>query len=203
MFGHGGSVAQSYTIRQATGGVDRMKPAAPHFLLFASAQPSAADRPGRWHFALQPLDGGGQLEACDEEPQAGCERLELWAVVRGLEALEQPSRVTLVTTSRLVDRGLRHALEQWRSNRWRWEAYGRLVEIKNADLWQRIDRALQFHQVECRILRVDPPQRAPTCLTARRPRRAAGLAGTLGRWWLGLGAASRRWCGHPIGHAAS
>ncbi len=83
------------------------------------------------------------------------ERLELLAVVRGLEALEQPSKVTLVTTSRVVRRGLRFGLELWRENQWHWERFGRMAPIKNADLWQRVDRALHIHDVSCRTLRFD------------------------------------------------
>ena len=68
----------------------------PHFLLFSEAQ-EATDSPseGRWHFLLESLQGETVVEAADEEPGMQGERLELLAVIRGLEALEQPSRVTL------------------------------------------------------------------------------------------------------------
>ena len=95
------------------------------------------------------------LEAFDEEPGVQGERLELLAVIRGLEALDQPSRVTLVTSSRGVSRGLRFGLAEWRTNNWQWERFGRRVPVKNHDLWQRVDRALQFHRVECRTWRID------------------------------------------------
>ena len=77
--------------------------------------------------------------------------------VRGLEALEQPSRVTVVTPSRYVSRGFLFGLEEWRENGWRWERFGEMTAIKNRDLWQRIDRAMQYHQVECRVWRFDMP----------------------------------------------
>lgn len=41
-----------------------------------------------WHFVLESVDGDMKLEATDEEPEVDPERLELLAVVRGLEALE-------------------------------------------------------------------------------------------------------------------
>jgi ribonuclease HI len=97
------------------------------------------------------------LEAGDFESELGGERLELLAVVRGLEALEQPSQVTLVTPSRYVQRGLRYGLPPWRENQWRWERFGELTPVKNADLWQRVDRALEFHRVDCRVWRLDSP----------------------------------------------
>lgn len=85
----------------------------------------------------------------DHEPEACVERLELLAVVRALEALDGPTRVTLVTKSRYVSRGLRTCLTEWRANEWQWERFGRIVAVKDYDLWQRIDRALLFHKVEC------------------------------------------------------
>ena len=94
------------------------------------------------------------------------ERLDLLAVVRGLEALDQPSRVTLVTASGYVHRGLRFGLPAWRQNGWQWERYGQMVPIKNRDLWQRVDRALEFHEVAFRCARIDP---AHDDLTATRP----------------------------------
>jgi ribonuclease HI len=129
----------------------------PRFLLFSEAQPAAGSasnsRRGRWRFVLEALDGAERLEAADEEPGEAGPRLELLAVVRGLEALDQPSRVTLVTASSYVSRGIRHGLAQWRENDWMWERYGKMTPVKDSDLWRRIDHALQFHQVECRIWR--------------------------------------------------
>ncbi|MHB1037715.1 MAG: RNase H family protein [Pirellulales bacterium] len=128
---------------------------APHFLLFSEA--SWKNDAGQWRFVLKATDGSANLEAADTEPEIRGERLDLLAVVRGLEALDQPSRVTLVTPSRYVNRGLTYGLEEWRANDWRWECFGQMVPVKNGDLWQRVDRALKFHQVECRTRRFDPP----------------------------------------------
>lgn len=128
----------------------------PHFLLFSEVQRSDENTSeGRWHFLLESLSGETVVEASDEEPGMQGERLELLAVIRGLEALDQPSRVTLVTPSRQVSRGFRFGLSEWRNNNWQWERYGRRVPVKNCDLWQRIDRALEFHRVECRTWRID------------------------------------------------
>ena len=131
----------------------------PHFLLFSESHgPAGASRRGDWRFVLQAIDGSTKLEVEDAEPSIRGERLELLAVVRGLEALEQPSRVTLVTPSRYVSRGLTYGLQDWRENGWQWENHGAMVPIKNHDLWQRLDRALAFHRVECRPWRFDGPE---------------------------------------------
>ncbi|HEX3996965.1 MAG TPA: RNase H family protein [Pirellulales bacterium] len=138
-----------------------MSATAPHFLLFSeSRRRSASSPPSDWRFVLQSLDGSSRLEAADAEPALGGERLELLAVVRGLEALEQPSRVTLVTPSKYVARGLSYGLSDWRENDWNWEHHGQMVPIKNRDLWQRLDRALAYHRVQCRATVPNEPPAA-------------------------------------------
>lgn len=170
----------------------------PHYLLFSRSE-VAADATGRWQFVLESIDGEVILEASDSEPSLRGERLELLAVVRGLEALDQPSRVTLVTTSRRISRGFRFGLDEWRQHDWHWERDGRWVPIKNGDLWRRVDRALKFHQVQCRTWRFDAPS-LPAC----RPRMEAsrGAPHSVGvALKTRFGAAVRAFFGdpHPLG----
>lgn len=167
-----------------------MKVAAPHYLLFSESCRKSSQ--GNWRFVLQSLDGSEPLEAADSEPEVHGERLELLAVVRGLEALAQPSRVTLVTPSRYVNRGLTYGLAEWRANDWQWEHFGEMVPVKNRDLWQRVDRALEYHRVECRAWRFDLPHLAaqgpagpaPRPHTASLAKRRRAVAGRLKRRWL-------------------
>lgn len=134
----------------------------PHFLLLSEAQASRdteddfeQDQGGRWRFVLESADGSTVLEAEDAEADEDPDRLELLSVVRGLEALDEPSHVTLVTSSRYVSHGLRFGLAEWRDSGWQWERFGERVPIKNEDLWRRVDQALQFHAVDCRMWRID------------------------------------------------
>ncbi len=146
-----------------------MNHSAPHFRLFSES--NAEDQPGRWRFVLQPngkSDSASNVssmadsfEAGGTEPDVRGERLELLCVVRGLEALDQPSRVTLITSSAYVREGIRYGLQQWRANGWRWESFGRMVPVKNQDLWQRVDSAMQFHRLECQIWRFDDAHSGP------------------------------------------
>jgi ribonuclease HI len=133
----------------------------PQFLLFcdthaSDASPSAAGGGGncfgRWHFVLDRLDRPEHLEAADSEPAIHPDRLALLSVVRGLEALDEPSQVNLVTTSRYVSRGLKYGLSNWRESDYQWERFGIQKPVRNADLWQRVDRALKFHGVTCRLI---------------------------------------------------
>jgi len=144
---------------------------------------------GGWRFVLQSADGDDRLEAADEEPDVRGERLVLLAVVRGLEALDQPSHVTLITSSSVVRQGLVYGLSEWRENGWTWDRFGELVPVKNADLWQRIDRALEFHTIVCRMWRRDdaespePVRPAPRRMPIRQRLRRA-LADCRERWNL-------------------
>jgi ribonuclease HI len=135
-----------------------MSAPAPHYLLFSASAPAAPSaQPGDWRFVLEAVDGSSKVEIADSEPEVRGERLELLTVVRGLEAIDEPARVTLVTPSRYVSRGISYGLNDWRENGWQWERHGEMVPVKNRDLWQRVDRALEFHRVECRQWRLDAP----------------------------------------------
>jgi ribonuclease HI len=125
-----------------------------HYLLFSEASFDDAQG-GAWRFVLEHVATGQTFAARDVEEGDCPERLELLALVRGLEAIDQPARVTLVTKSRYVSRGLEHGLAEWRTNGWQWERFGRLAPVRDHDLWKRVDRALAFHQVECRLWRFD------------------------------------------------
>lgn len=131
----------------------------PHYVLFSrTREQSSTESPqgSSWYFRLE-ASTGESFEACDTEVGLSKERLELLATVRGLEALDQPSSVTLVTSSRQISRAVRQGLEYWRVRNWMWERFGEKVPMKNGDLWARIDRALQIHDVRCRTFRIDRP----------------------------------------------
>ena len=135
-----------------------MKTTAPHYLLFTEAKHvSGPTAGGRWRFVLEQIGTAFRIDEADIETNVRGERLQLLAVVRGLEALEQRSRVTLITPSKYVGRGIRNSLSQWRKNDWKWERFGILTLVKNHDLWQRIDQAMRIHEINCRIWQFDPP----------------------------------------------
>jgi ribonuclease HI len=140
-------------------------PRGAHFLLFAEAFAGATQ--GNWRFVLSRIGAPERFAAAAAEPIACRERLELLAVVRGLEAIDEPARVTLVTNSRYVNRGLKRGLADWRASDWRWERFGQLVPVRDCDLWRRVDRALEFHELDCRLWRFDPSvEPAPTIASA-------------------------------------
>jgi len=137
-----------------------MQALGPHYLLFTHSS-SRTCQVREWQFVLQPTGAGERIAASDVELDADAMRLDLLAVVRGLEALDGPSRVTLLAANRFVRRGIRRDLVQWRERDWRWERFGKLVPIRDLDLWQRVDRALAIHQVECFAWNADERESCP------------------------------------------
>lgn len=145
---------------------------------------------GQWRFRLQSSEKNVDLEVSDDEPHVDNSRLELLALVRGLEALDQPSRVTLITTSSYVRRGLKFGLDTWRDTQWQWERFGKMTPVQDDDLWQRVDRALQYHQVECRAWRIDAAHQGSGDHIVHFPRAVTG--DDSGRAAAGDGAATER-----------
>ena len=133
--------------------------ARPHYLLLTEA--NSHDATGQWRFIVQSLDSAEQVEVADVETDLCGDRLDLLTVIRGLESLDQPSRVTLVTSSRFVKQGIDEGLSEWRDNDWTWERFGERVPVKHFDLWRRLDHALSIHQVQCRRWRLDAAHVAP------------------------------------------
>lgn len=133
---------------------------APHYLLLTETDfnPHDPDAGGRWRFVLEPMNGDhhqangdiDRIEVSEREADVWGERLQLLAVVRGVEALAQPSKLTLITNSALVGKQMRMGFDRWIENDWRWERFGLLKPVKDADLWKRIHAAMQIHSIECR-----------------------------------------------------
>ncbi|HEV3136631.1 MAG TPA: ribonuclease H, partial [Pirellulales bacterium] len=74
-------------------------------------------------------------------------RMELTAVVKGLEALKKASQVKLFTDSVYVGKGLIDWLPKWKSNGWRRREGTQWKEVKNEDLWRRLDELAARHRL--------------------------------------------------------
>ena len=75
-------------------------------------------------------------------------RMELMAVISGLEALKAPCRITIYTDSRYVA----DAVEKGWAKRWRAAGWMRNKKERalNHDLWERLLELLERHEVEFR-----------------------------------------------------
>lgn len=116
-------------------------------VLFTDGACSGNPGPGGWAFILRHPASGKELTRSGSEPQTTNNRMELLAVIRGLEALKRPASVELVTDSVYVGKGLTEWLPKWKALGWQRREGGRLAEIKNLDLWRHLDQLLARHRV--------------------------------------------------------
>ena len=73
-------------------------------------------------------------------------RMELMAVIAGLEALNRPCEVELYSDSQYVVNAFnQHWIEGWLKKGWK---RGKNEPVKNVDLWKRLLQAKEPHQVQ-------------------------------------------------------
>jgi len=118
----------------------------PQVILFTDGACSGNPGPGGWAFILRHPATTSEIERSGAEPTTTNNRMELTAVIRGLEALKRPSRVELVTDSEYVGKGLSQWLKGWKANGWK-RGPRKNEEVKNADLWQQLDELTAHHQI--------------------------------------------------------
>ena len=117
-------------------------------LLFTDGGCSGNPGPGGWAFILRHPASGKESEQSGAERDTTNNRMELTAVIRGLEALKRATRVELISDSTYVGKGLTEWLPKWKANGWRRREGKRWAQIKNEDLWRRLDQLLSKHHVE-------------------------------------------------------
>ena len=107
------------------------------------------DGPGGYGCVVHYTDAKGQLHT--REYSGGFvkttnNRMELMAVIVGLEALNRPCEVELYSDSRyVVDAFNQQWIEKWVAKGWK---RGKSKPVKNVDLWKRLLAAKEQHQVE-------------------------------------------------------
>lgn len=100
--------------------------------------------PGGWGAVLR--HGGHVKQLHGAEPsETTNNRMELTAPIMALEALTRPALVHLHTDSTYVRGGITQWMAGWERNGWRTSAK---QPVKNVDLWQRLKKACDRHEVE-------------------------------------------------------
>lgn len=99
--------------------------------------------PGGWGTLLRYGDAEKTLHG--GERQTTNNRMELTAVIKGLEALKQPCRVQITTDSRYVLDGITQWLPNWKRRNWKTASK---KPVQNVELWQRLDALVQQHEIE-------------------------------------------------------
>lgn len=104
--------------------------------------------PGGYGTVLEYVDTQGKLhtkELSQGYKKTTNNRMELMAVIAGLEALNRPCMVEVYSDSKyVVDAFNQHWIDGWLKKGWK---RGKNEPVKNVDLWKRLLSAKQPHQV--------------------------------------------------------
>ena len=99
--------------------------------------------PGGWGTILRWGEHERELNGYAEHTTNN--RMELMAVIAGLEALKRPAQVQVTTDSQYVRNGMTQWIQGWLRNGWKTAAK---KPVQNADLWQRLLEAAKPHEIE-------------------------------------------------------
>lgn len=116
--------------------------AAPHVEIFTDGACSGNPGPGGWGAVLRYK--GNEKELSGGERQTTNNRMEMMAAIMALEALKRPSRVDLYTDSNYLRDGIMKWIHGWKRNGWK---TADKKPVKNVDLWQRLEAAIERHDV--------------------------------------------------------
>ena len=115
---------------------------APQVEIFTDGACSGNPGPGGWGAILRYR--GVEKELSGGDPATTNNRMELLAVIEGLNALKKPCPVAVYTDSQYVQKGISEWLENWKRRGWK---TADKKPVKNEDLWRRLDDAARRHNV--------------------------------------------------------
>jgi len=119
----------------------------PELFAYTDGACSGNPGPGGWGALMIARNGDSVIKTRELKggaPDTTNNRMELLAAISALEALEKPTKITVITDSTYVKNGVTTWIHGWKRNGWR---TANKKPVKNSDLWHRIDAENQRHQV--------------------------------------------------------
>ena len=120
-------------------------------ILYTDGACSGNPGPGGYGAVLLFTDNGGKIhrkEFSQGYKSTTNNRMEIMGVIKGLESLKEPCKVTLYSDSRyVVDAIEKGWAKRWRSNNW---MRNKKEPALNPDLWGQLLDLLGKHEVSCR-----------------------------------------------------
>ncbi|MBQ7632909.1 MAG: ribonuclease HI [Alphaproteobacteria bacterium] len=98
---------------------------------------------GGWGVILRYKDVEKELSGGEENTTNN--RMELMAVIAALSALKKTCNISLYTDSQYVMKGITEWMANWKQNGW--HTAHKKQEVKNIDLWQRLDELVNRHEI--------------------------------------------------------
>ncbi|MGD1916951.1 MAG: ribonuclease HI [Phycisphaerales bacterium] len=122
----------------------------PHVELYTDGACSGNPGPGGWAYILKHAASDSEKEGSGGDGDTTNNRMELMAVIRGLEALSKPTRVDLYSDSQYVLNGLKSWMASWKKRGWKTASK---QPVKNQDLWMRLDELMATHTLSFHWIR--------------------------------------------------
>ncbi len=116
--------------------------------IFTDGACSGNPGPGGWGALLR--YNGREKELFGGERHTTNNRMEMMAAIMALESLKRPVKAVLSTDSSYLKNGITKWLPGWKAKNWRTADN---KPVKNVDLWQRLEAALERHEVQWRWVR--------------------------------------------------
>ena len=116
--------------------------------LYTDGACSGNPGPGGWAFILRHLSSGKEMEESGADRETTNNKMELSAVIFGLEKLKKRCQVELFTDSQYVGKGLSEWMPKWKANGWRRKEGKTFKPVANEDLWKKLDALLAKHNVK-------------------------------------------------------
>jgi ribonuclease HI len=111
--------------------------------IFTDGACSGNPGPGGWGAILRA--GAHEKELFGGANPTTNNRMELMGAIAGIEALKKPSTVYLYTDSIYLRDGITKYIHNWKRNGWK---TADKKPVKNVDLWQRLEKAMESHDVQ-------------------------------------------------------
>ena len=122
----------------------------PHIELYTDGACSGNPGPGGWAYILRHPDSGKEVEGAGGAPETTNNRMELSAVIEGLEAIKTPSRVDVYSDSQYVLKGLDEWMDNWKRRGWKTASK---KPVKNRELWEELDALREVHELSYHWIR--------------------------------------------------
>lgn len=111
----------------------------PHYQLFTDGACLGNPGPGGWAYIVKRPGSDEVIEDFGGESNTTNNRMEMSAVIKGLQSITAPARVELIADSQYVIKGMLEWLPGWKARGWRTASK---KPVKNVDLWQTLDELL-------------------------------------------------------------
>ena len=122
----------------------------PHVELFTDGACSGNPGPGGWAYILRHGPTAKEREDSGGEAHTTNNRMELMAVISGLQALTRPAVVDVFSDSRYVLDGLERWMDGWKKKGW---VTASKAPVKNRDLWEILDELRGTHELRYHWIR--------------------------------------------------